>query len=227
MSCDMYAPDALALRPPLAYETDEYVAESGMQGDTFRLKTLAEQPAVDKRLKVTFSHNSDEPYATCLAGESGVGAQVHEAWEDENSTFIVMDDYPLGTLLAYGKRKLSEREYEELDEALMSLYHRMEAAPGLCHEDLHDDNVVLRRRADGLLEAAAIDWGFSEVGESCAREAFEFLIETMNPRLLDKLHNLKHEFSSKAASKTPGKRAKPQSAVAGPDVKEKRALSFN
>jgi hypothetical protein len=64
---------------------------------------------------------------------------------------------------------------------------------------------VLRRQG-GILEARAIDWEQATVGQSCASDAFAFLLKSDIPqRVLEKLPQLMHMHRRERARMTPRK----------------------
>ena len=189
MSCEPFAPARLQRRAARAYTTQTSTGEG-------RLTTLVGEPVDSLYIKVRRGTDRAEPQNTCAAAAQGVGGALVDAWADDESTYMVTEYFPLGTLADYAaalrraehRQRNVDAEYEELDDALVDLHARLSRAT-VCHADMHVENIALRR-VRGVLQARAIDWEFATTDTECARREFRELLVNLPPGLLAKLPRL-------------------------------------
>ena len=158
-----------------------------------------------RKRRVKVQAERAEPYKTCEAHAEGVAPEVFSAFvTSDGATVFEMENFEMGTLEHFLLGSTQNTDVDKaVDAALVELFYAFSKPIDKdydCHEDLHWGNIALRRRADGKIEAKAIDWGMSKIvdkSSDCNISAFSSLYPEIGgyrkrlPNFYEELH--KHE----------------------------------
>jgi serine/threonine protein kinase len=92
---------------------------------------------------------------------SGIGPNIENYYVDhlKNSCMIVMHFFNMGTW-DDNIHKVDDQTYKQLKIKISQKENRLKHEYGICHEDLHENNIALHRYNNGNIEPFLIDFGW-------------------------------------------------------------------